>query len=160
VNAFKRFLAAVFCLWVAAGCQQTVAPKVAIAGTTPDLMLVVVGCLALFGNRMSGAFLGFGAGVLQGALAGANLGAYAVSRTISGFLAGWFTALEFESNAAVAFFSVAIATLLGQLLLMFGAPPSQIPGFLLATIGAAMYNGVLAMPLFVLLKRVIDPVSK
>ncbi|AIE85648.1 rod shape-determining protein MreD [Fimbriimonas ginsengisoli] len=160
MNGVKLFFAAIVCLWLAAGCQQSVVPSVTIGGVVPDFLLVAVGCLSLFGNRVAGSFIGFGAGIVQGALAGANLGAYAVSRILAGFLTGWFNMLEFESNPAVAFFAVAAATILGQLLLMFAAPPSQIISFLLATIGSAIYNGVLAMPLFVLLKKVIDPPTR
>jgi rod shape-determining protein MreD len=142
------------------GCQRAVSPYIAIGGVAPDFLLVVIGCLALFGTRRSGSIIGFLAGVIEGALAGANLAAYAVSRTIAGFVSGWFSALEFEAGAIVASFVVFAITLLSQLLLMFVAPPGQIGGFLLATIGSAVYNGVLAMPLYALLRRVLDPPAR
>ncbi len=147
-------------LWVAGGGQRSVAPYVAIGGVVPDFLLIATGCLALFGSRRSGSVIGFFAGVLEGALAGANLAAYAVSRTIGGFVAGWFTSLEFEANAGVAFFIVLATSVLAQLLLVFVAPPGQLVPFLLATIGSAVYNGVLAMPLYALLRRVLDPPTR
>lgn len=151
---------ALLCLWVGGGCQRAVSPYISIGGVAPDFLLIVVGCLSLFGTRRSGSIIGFFAGVLQGALAGANLAAYAISRTIAGFVAGWFSALEFEAGAVVASTVVFAVTLIAQFLLMFVAPPGQIGGFLLATIGSAVYNGVLAMPLYALLRRVLDPPAR
>lgn len=151
---------AILCLWAGGGCQRSVASHIAIGGVVPDFLLVAIGCLSLFGTRRSGAIIGFFAGVLEGALAGANLAAYAVSRTIAGFVSGWFSSLEFEAGAVVASFVVFAITVFAQLLLMFIAPPGQIGGFLLATIGSAVYNGVLAMPLYALLRRVFDPPAR
>lgn len=158
----KGVLVTVLCLWLAGGCQQVVAPRLAVAGTPPDFLLVVLGCLSICGTRVSGAATGFAAGVIQGAISGAHMGQYGVSRTIAGFLTGWLNALELEANATVAFFAVLLTTLVSQLLLMFMAPPSasRIFGFLLATMGSAVYNGVLAIPLFVLLKRILDPPTR
>lgn len=153
------FIAALI-LWMSGGCQRSVAPYVSIGGVAPDFLLIAIGCLALFGTRRSGAIVGFAAGVIEGALAGANLAAYAVSRTIAGFVSGWFSSLEFEASAVVASFVVFAITLFAQLLLMFVAPPGQIMSFLLATIGSAVYNGVLAMPLYALLRRVLDPPAR
>lgn len=156
----KGILVGALVLWLAAGAQESVSAHLSIGSVMPDFLLVGLGCVALFGSRRAGAFAGFFAGLFHGAIAGANLGAYAASRTITGFLVGSFTVLEFEANAGVAFVSVAVSTLIGQILFMFAAPPPQIIPFLLATIGAAMYNGVLAIPLFALLKRVLDPPSR
>ncbi|MGV3618674.1 MAG: hypothetical protein ACO1SV_25405 [Fimbriimonas sp.] len=153
-------IVAVLCVWMAGGCQRSVSPYVAIGGVAPDFILIVIGCVSLFGSRRSGAVIGFAGGILQGALAGANLAAYAVSRAVAGFVAGWFNSLEFEAGAVVASVVVFAITLLAQLLLMFVAPPAQIGGFLLATIGSAVYNGVLAMPLYALLRRVFDPPAR
>lgn len=156
----KVFLVSAILFWLAAGAQESIAPRLAIASVTPNFLIVTLGSIALFTSRRTGAITGFVAGLLEGAAAGANLGAYVVSRTVTGFVTGWFTDLEFEANAILPLLAVAIATLCAQILLMFGAPPPQITRFLLATIGSAMYNGVLAIPLFLVLKRVLDPPSR
>lgn len=160
MSGLKFTLVAIVCLWLAGGCQMAVAPHVTIFGVPPDFLLIVLGCLSLFGSRRSGSAVGFGAGLVQGAISGANLWQYVVSRAITGFVTGWFGVLEFEANALVAFFAVAGGTLVAQILLMFTAPPPQLARFLLATIGSAVVNGVLAMPVFSVLKRVVDPPSK
>lgn len=153
-------LLAVFIIWIAGGCQQTLAPAIRFGSVGPDFIIISIGCLSLFSNRRAGTIIGFCGGLLQGALAGTHMAAYAISRAISGFVAGWFTTLEFESGVFVAFLVVAVSTVVAQLLLMFMAPPSQISAFILATIGSAVYNGVLAIPLYALLRRVVDPPSR
>lgn len=150
----KGWAIAVILLWLAGGCQQSIAYQLAIAGATPDYMLVVVVTFALFSDRRTGAFIGFGAGLIQGAVAGGHLATYTVTRTILGFLVGWLTGLEFEGNVAVAFVVTALSTCVAQIAFLLMSPRGAILPFLLATIGSAMYNGVLAMPLYALLKRV------
>jgi hypothetical protein len=46
-------------------------------------------------------------------------------------------------------------TLLAYLLMMVPAPPPEVGRYLRDTIVAAMYNGVLAIPLYALLRRTL-----
>jgi LytS/YehU family sensor histidine kinase len=144
-------------LWVAGALQQALAPALAIGGAEPGFLLILLATTGLFTHRAGGAFIGFLVGVVHGALSGANLASYALSRTVTGFFVGWFAGFEWEANVLVAFVSGLIATLLSQLILMFVAPPPNLGAFLLATIGAAVYNGVLAMPVFAILRRILAP---
>lgn len=160
MKSIKFFLVALLGLWISAGCERTVAPYIAIGGVAPDLMLVATGCLSLFTHRRGGTLVGFSSGLFQGAVAGANLAAYTISRTLGGFLGGSFNSMGFERSAVLAGVVVAITTLLAQIMLMFIAPTSGIGAFLLATIGMAVYNGVLAMPLYATLRRVFDPPAR
>lgn len=155
-----KIVAAVLLLWLAGGCQQALAPRVGIAGASPDFVLIAVSVLALFLNRRGGALVGFFGGLVQGAMAGANLAQYVVTRTLAGYGIGWLAMLEFEFNPLVALVVTAASTLFAQLLLMFTAPPPSIAHFLLATIGSAIYNGVLAVPLYALLAKVLAPDSR
>ncbi len=148
---------AIICLWMAGGCQQTLAPKMAIFNAVPDFLIVSVACLGLLSARYAASLVGFFAGLIHGCLAGANLAAYAISRTLAGFLTGWFNSFELEANVLVALATAFVSTIVAQLLLMFIAPPQEIGVFLLATVGSAVYNGVIAMPVYALLKRIVDP---
>jgi len=150
------WIAAIVLLWIAGGSQESLAYQLSIASATPDYLLVVVTVLSLFGNRRSGAIVGFIGGLLSGAIAGGHMAAYTVTRTLIGFLIGWLNGLEFEGNFAVAFVVTSSATLCVQLTFFFMNPRGAILPALLATIGSAMYNGVLAMPLYALLKKVLD----
>ena len=152
----KLWFFAFILLWLAGGCQQSVANQFAIAGAAPDYLLVVIVTLSLVVNRRAGGVIGFLGGVIQGAIAGGHMATYAITRTILGFLIGWLTGLEFEGNIAVAFVVTAGATCIAQVSFLLMSPRGAILPFLLATIGSAMYNGVLAMPLYALLKKVSD----
>jgi rod shape-determining protein MreD len=122
--------------------------------------LVATVTLALFTNRRGAGIVGFFAGVLQGAMAGANLGAYAISRTLAGFLTGWFNGLDFDGSPTVAALCTVIVTALAQVVFMFVAPTPDIGRFLLATMGMAVYNGVLAIPLYAALRCVLAPPAR
>ncbi len=153
----KGAFVAIVCLWVAAGCQQGLAQPLSIFGATPDFLLIAMATMGLFCSRQTSTVIGFFAGLLQGAIAGASLGSYVVTRTVSGFLVGWFNAMEMDANIVLAFIVVATTTLVAQFMLLFLTAPPGIGRFVLATIESAVYNGVLAMPFYALLQKILDP---
>ena len=157
MKGWKLALAAALSLWIAGGLQESLAWRVNILGASFDLVLVAISILGLATDRRSGSIIGFVGGLIQGALVGANLGAYAITRTITGFACGSVSSLEFERNPVVAGLVCAAMTVLAQICLMFIAPPSAIAPFLLATIGTAMVNGVLAMPCHAVVRKFYEP---
>jgi len=160
MKGVKGWIIAALLLWFAGACQQAVAFQVSFAGVGPDFLLIVLVSCGLFADRRNGAVLGFLSGVIHGAVAGGHLGTYAVTQTVTGFLIGWFNSMEFEGNIAVAFIVGAAATICTQIASLLLSPHGAILASLLATIGSAMYNGVLAMPLYALLKKVLDSPSR
>lgn len=146
-----------FSLWVAGGLQQTLAPRIAVFGASPDFLLVLLAGGSLLLNRAQGSWLGFGCGLIHGALAGANLTHYVISRTMGGFLAGWSRTTTLEPNIGLAAGTAFFLTLFSQVLFMFLAPPREIGPYLGATMIAAVYNGVLVLPVYLLLKRSLRP---
>ncbi len=156
MRSAKNWVIAAVLLWMAGACQLGLAYQISLGGAAPDFWLVVLVTLSLFATRRGGATIGFVAGLILGAIAGGHMAAYSITRTVLGFLVGWVAALEFEGNAVVAAIVVASATVCAQLTFLLLAPRGAIVTFLLATIGSAMYNGVLAIPLYALLKRVLD----
>lgn len=153
----RFWLVAVPALWIAGALQMALAPRLAFSSAQPDFPLVVLASLALLGERRAGTAVGFFAGLLQGVLAGANLAAYAISRTLLGFALGWIRFAGLVPNAVVAGLAAAAGTLLAQGLLMFAAHRGPVVPFLAGTLLAAMIDGALAMPLYALLRRLIDP---
>ena len=157
MNGLKGVLVAAICLY-GAGSLQPLAPRLALCGVRPDFMLIVLGPLCLLASRLVGTLLGFAAGVIAGSLSGANMAHYVISRTVGGFFVSSARSLGLaDSTATVAFTTVAL-TLIAQLVLMFLAPPARIMGFLADTMGSAVLNGVLAIPIHFLLSKVVDPV--
>lgn len=144
-------------IWLSAILQQSLAPYIAIGGVQPDFLLVLLGTASLFMNRGPASGFGFGCGFVEGAIAGVNLTHYGISRSIAGFVASWSRAIGFELNVLVAVVTAALTTLVAGLVYMFGAAPHGVGRFLGDTIGSAVYDGVLAIPVYLLLKRVVNP---
>ncbi|MBN9500225.1 MAG: hypothetical protein BGO01_19580 [Armatimonadetes bacterium 55-13] len=144
-------------IWLGAALQQAVAHRLGILGFSPDFLLTFVACLCLYASRVGGAVIGFFAGLAAGATIGANLTQYVFSRSLTGFLDAWSRNFGFDANFVVAAVNAALVTIIAQMILMFFAPPSGITAFVGATIGSAMYNGVLAVPVYALLRRILGP---
>lgn len=157
MKGFRGFLIASISIWIAAVLQQGLAHRWAIWGAAPDFLLIVVSCLCLYASRAGGAVIGFFAGFAAGAIAGANLSQYIFSRTIAGFCDAWSRNLGLDANAVAAAINGFAVTVFAQLILMFFAPPAGIAAFLGATIASATVNGVLAVPVHALLRRIIGP---
>lgn len=149
-------LYAIATLWISGGFEYGLAPSIAIFGVKPDFLLVALAALATVSSRTQGATIGFGSGLLQGALVGANLAHYVISRTVTGFLAAWANDLQLQPRPLVGFVTTALVTVFARLFLLFLAPTPALAQYLGATIGSAMYNGVLAIPVYALLNRVFD----
>lgn len=146
--------------WLGGALQQSVAPRLSLLGARPDFLLIALSVLSLFGPRATGAWLGFGAGLVHGALSMANMAQYVISRTVSGFFVGWSNDLHLRSGPQLAGLTTAAATLVAQLILLFLAPTTHIAGYLGATIKSAVYNGVLAVPLYLLVRGFSGPQNR
>jgi hypothetical protein len=157
MTPWRAIFVVVVCLWFAGWLQQSLAHRLVILGARPDFLLAFLAPLCLLMHRVGGALTGFLAGLIQGAIAGANMTHYIVSRTLTGFIISWSRGLEYEVSLLLAGLIGALTTLLAQSLLMFLAPPPEIFPFMGATIRTAVYNGVLAMPIYAVLKRVLHP---
>lgn len=144
-------------LWIGAILQLACARHLGFFGAEPDFLIVVIACAGFCLDRTPATLTGFAGGLIQGALAGANLTHYVVSRCIAGFFASWSRKLRFEMTWITVAIFVASVTVVGQIALMFIAAPAGIAGFLGDTIGSAIYNGVIAMPVYGLLKRGLNP---
>lgn len=149
---------AFFCLWIAATLEFGLPNYIRIFGGHPDFILITMLVFSPWMTRGWATVFGFLGGVWTGAMIGANLAHYAISRTLAGFLAGWTRSLKLEMSPVVMGILVAIGTIGTNLIFMFTAAPKALGPFLLDTIVGAVYNGVLAMPLYALLRWILgDP---
>jgi rod shape-determining protein MreD len=157
MNRTPLILTSIVGLWIAVILQQSIAVRLSIFGARPDFLLLFIVPLSLLTSRPGGTLLGFFAGLLQGATTGVFMAQYVASRTIAGFMASWSRGFGMHVNWGVACVTTIILTIVARLIYMFLAAPPGVMRFLGDTIGSAMYNGVLAIPVYMLLQWVIDP---
>jgi rod shape-determining protein MreD len=143
-------------LYLAAAAQQALA-RWTFLGGAPDYTVLALSALCLFTSPKAGAVLGFFDGWLYSALDGSNMWQYVLTRTLGGYLISRIA----DSGIERSLFSAVLAGFLGvlfcRLSLMFLAPPPALASFLGDTIRTAVYNGVLAMPLYAALNRIVGP---
>lgn len=147
-----------FCLWVA-GVLQANATMLMVFGVLPDFLLTTAVVLSAWSGRRTGATIGFFAGLIHGALFSSSIGYYIVSRTCACFGVSWSRKLDIELSYWLIGLTAFLATAFVQAFHLFLPPPQNILRLSLDTIMTATYNGVLAMPLYALLKKILDPVK-
>ncbi|MDI9637331.1 rod shape-determining protein MreD [Kamptonema cortianum] len=135
--------------------QVTGINRMELFGARPDLPIVVAFCIASFSRPAGGAAAGFASGLFLGALSGATLAHYVFSQTIVGFLLGKTSYEERDTRAGVLI--IVLSSLACGLILMFLAPRRDITGSIQATILAALFNGVVAVPVYALVRRLFRP---
>jgi rod shape-determining protein MreD len=109
----KEGVKVLFLMILAAALQGLYPSWLMISGVKPDLILVVLIWASLRGNPVSGALLGFAAGLIHGAVVGTRFAAFIGTRTMCGFLAGSVTVRLFGENPlvpALAAFGLTVAT--------------------------------------------------
>jgi len=70
--------------------QTTIVPLVAINGVIPDLIIILLVFYTLKMGQMHGTILGFTYGLLFDLITGGLLGSSMLSKTITGFITGYF----------------------------------------------------------------------
>lgn len=144
-------------LLLATSLQHGLADRMTLLGFRPELPTLLTVCFGLFFSRGGAAAYGLFAGWIEGALALANVGHYIIARAVAGFCVSWTRGFEYEAGALSIMIVGAVGTLFSELLWMFFAAPNPIGVYLADTIRTALVNGLLAVPVYALLKRSLDP---
>jgi rod shape-determining protein MreD len=142
----------VFSLLVAAGIQGNLPAGMSLLGAKPDLILVVLIAYSLAADPLAGAALGFVAGLVHGAAVGLSLGSFIVTRTITGFLAGFATTRLFSENPVVPVFSAAWLTAVCEGLFLLANPRVPLAHAARVVLGECIYNAALTLLLYWLLR--------
>lgn len=154
----NRTLAAVIAVVIATLLQAGLAPHLAIGGVTPNFLLLVVITLALTNGPMSGATVGFVAGLIFDLLGTGPVGPGALVLSVTGYLVGSLHAQMFAEGWLLPLTVLAVGTLAAEVAyaLLLGLLGSGGPFWLALftkILPSAAYNTALALLVYPWLAR-------
>ncbi|HZO89537.1 MAG TPA: rod shape-determining protein MreD [Chthonomonadaceae bacterium] len=147
-------------LLCAAILQGLYADSLQVHGARPDLLLLTAILGSLFCDINGSAALGFFAGLLHAALAAppnGGFGSLIVSRTLVCLGVGWLEERVFRDNPLIALFLAALGTALAEGLFFLFAPQHHVLRWTHNVGLTTLYNAVLALPLYFLVRRFLHP---
>ena len=148
----QRCLLPVILLLIAAAIQGNLPSWLTLKGGQPDLILVVLIAFALLLDPLSGALLGFLAGMLHGSVVGYSLGSFIVSRTIIGFAAGSVTIRLFSENPVVPVLAAGGLTFCGEAVFLLANPTHDLLSSLNIILAKSLFNSLLTLIVYWLLR--------
>jgi len=144
-------------LLLAVAVQGVWSHRMRVDFAAPDFSLLVLGCLALLTNPVGGAWAGFFTGWLQGAMIAQMVGSHILSRMGAGFIAGWIPVWFERKNLLMPVIVCVVVVVISETLLYLLAPRHDLHDWMLRMAGKSIYNGLLALPAYALLKRFLPP---
>lgn len=163
MSAGRRNVRLVIFLLLASVLHTAFSDKITVWGARPNLALTALLTACLFVDGNTGALLGFFVGLLEGSYAAMYVGSFLVTRTISGWQVGLLEQRVFRDSLPVVFLVVLGGTILTESCFFLFAPKQHLLRWLtwlIQTLTGALYNTVLAVPLYLLLRRLILPRSR
>ncbi len=153
----RRLLTIVGAFVVAALFQMTAASNLLVFGAQVDLPL----CAAIVGSMLcdvnTASAVGFASGVLTASLAAppvSGFGSIVVSRTIVCFLIGWLEARIVRDSALLAPLFGVLGTVSCAVMFFAFDPQKDTSHWTIVLVGSSLYNGVVAIPLFYIMRRI------
>lgn len=137
----------------AAACQAAWSERIQIGWGKPDFLLVTAVILSLHRSADAAAVTGFFSGLLQSAIWNRHMAALTISRTITCFFANKIHSAMLGTNLTNVMIVMTISTLLSSILFFFIGLPRDIRSWTTDTIGAMVYNDVLAIPIYWLYRK-------
>lgn len=142
--------------------QEAAVSQISIFGTSADLTPLVVMAVGLLAGSIPGAIMGFGVGLLVDLLLFQTLGVTSLLYIVIGYWSGRLRELRDPSHGLVPMGLGAAATAfagLGMTIIQFLLGVDSPVSFLLLQqiFVAVLVNTLLALPVYALVKRVIEP---
>lgn len=156
----RRSLGLALALFLACLAQMVYADALRLFGAPPDFVLLIALLGAMFCDANGGALIGFCAGLLRASIAGpphAGFGSMVVSTTLVGFGIGWLEKRIFRDNPLLALAFAAVGTALAEALFFIFSPQPHILHWARGLGLTTLYNALLALPVYLLLRRLIGP---
>ncbi|MCH8275373.1 MAG: hypothetical protein IH851_11345 [Armatimonadetes bacterium] len=142
------FLSTAVWLICAAGLQAALSQRLAVGWAQPDFLLIAAVILSLQRSPQAASATGFFAGLFSGALLNERMTALVISRTLVCVLSVKVYSAFLGRGALTAAVVTAVATLAAGVIYLLLALEKDILGWLADTMGAAIYNGVVAVPAY------------
>lgn len=120
--------------------------------SNPQFLLTFGLVASLLVSPRSAMIIGFFSGALIGWMAGANFVGYTLSRMLACTAMSYLEHFNIDTSYVVVGLQIGIGTLFAGFIYMIVAPPSALLPFIAATIGSALFNAVLALPMLALLR--------
>ncbi len=143
-------------LFLAICAQSAFADSLRIRSVPPDVPLVVAIIGSMYYDADRGAFLGFIIGVFHAAFATPSAGGFTaliLSRLLVCFGVGWLEERIFRDSLPLALGMVALGSMLVECLFFVIAPQPDIPHWIRQTLFATLYNTLLTLPLYFVIRR-------
>jgi rod shape-determining protein MreD len=150
----QRYVLLIGLLLLAATIQGNLPSWLIFKGARPDLILVVIIVTALTLDPVTGTVIGFVAGFVHGSIVGESVGSFIVSRTIIGFAAGCVTIRLFSENPVVPVVAAGGLTFAGEGLFLLLNPIPDFTTALNIMLAKALYNSLLALIAYWILRRI------
>lgn len=144
---------AIATFWICGGLNEGVAKDIALFGAQPDFLIVATVVISMLTDLRGAALAGFTGGFFQGAITGANMWQYVVTRLIVGWIGGSLIEMRFQRNFLIAALACFVATVIAGLVFLFLTSQPNILGSLRDTLISAMYNAVLAALVYTPVER-------
>lgn len=142
-------------IWIGAVLQVCLPTRISIMGAQPDFILLFVSAISLLVTPRLGMFTGFVGGLLQSATLGVNMWQFILTRMLDGYVSSRIGESDLEIGVVLGAIIIAVSTLATRLFYVFVAPPPSIGAYIGATIGCALYNFVVALPIFALFRLIL-----
>lgn len=98
--------------------QSTLFAHIAIAGVTPDIILILVVFYSIFQGPKKGAIFGCALGLLEDIILGRFIGMNALTKGLTAGLVGWFAQRAFKENLLVPIISLFSGSIINELLFL------------------------------------------
>ena len=139
--------------------QTSIMSTIEIAGATPDLLLVTLVAVALLRGAITGAAVGFAAGLLFDVATLGRLGETSLLLTIAGYWIGRYGETTGRDRSHAPLLSVAVVTVVYALATLFLhvvlGDPVDATDLLGSLLPAVLLNLLLTFPVHALVRRVL-----
>ena len=135
----------------------TIAPRLEAFGARPHIGLTVLAVSCLFAGPNLAAYLGMGLGLMEAWAVNRTIGSYLVSRSVTGFAVGATDQRVFRDNVLMAVAAAAVSTLIADMLFYIFVPQQDALRWFTRTLSSALYDAVLAIPVYFAVRRVVHP---